>query len=295
MKEVHKKVRIIPALLIIFTLSLLSACSLPGGKSNPGNIPGAGDQQEPGQNIPPEKKLNLAVYYVKTTADDIYLVREVHEVPYTKEVARAALNELISGAPKTPGAYKVLPPATVIRGISIRNGMAVVDFSRDVLHANVGAMGESLGLQSIVNTLTEFPSIQKISFLVEGKLDQEARDWWGHVGLYQQPFTRNLSRVYEPVIWVTEPVPGQKITSPVKIKGTARVFEATVNARLLNNEGKILATGFATASEGAPGRGDFILNMPFNVKSNGNGRLEVFWGSPKDGRDLDKVIIPVNW
>jgi len=120
-------------------------------------------------------------------------------------------------------------------------------------------------------------------------------DWWGHVGLYGQPFSRDLSTVYEPVIWVTSPAPDQKVASPVEVAGSARVFEATVNMRLVDDSGIIIAEGFTTASEGAPGRGDFKHSLSYSVASPGKGAIEVFWTSPKDGEILDKVSVPVNW
>jgi len=246
-------------------------------------------------NTPPERKLNLAVYYVKMTPGDVYLVREIHKVPFTREVARAALEELINADPITPGAVRVLPPATKIRGINIRDGLATVDFSREALRANVGASGEVLGIQSIVNTLTELPGVRKVSFLVEGKLDQEARDWWGHVGLYTQPFERDVVMVHEPAIWVIYPQSGQKVRSPLEVRGSARVFEAAVSARLRDGSGKILAVAHGVATRGAPERGDFVISIPFNVAGPGSGNLEVFWGSPKDGREMDLIKVPVTW
>lgn len=290
-KKTAVAVGLLAALLVL--LALITACS-PWGNQTPGtNMPG--DSPVPNDTTLPEGKVDLGVYYVKITADDAYLVRETRQVPYTREVARAALEELIRTAPVTPGASRVLPPETIIRGINIRDGLATVDFSREVLRANVGAAGESLGIQSIVNTLTEFPEIQKVSFLVEGRIDQEARDWWGHVGLYTQPFSRDISKVYEPVIWVTSPSPGQKVTSPVEVRGTARVFEATVSARLVDGAGNVLSRGYATATEGAPGRGEFVLSLPIAAASPGQGRVEVFWASPKDGSELDLVSVPVSW
>lgn len=279
---------------LLFISFLLTACSPFSGKQTPQG--GALDTPSAqGEKAPSNQKINLAVYYVKITASDAYLIRETHQVPATVDVAKAALEELINVNPVTPGAARVLPPATKVRGITIRDGFATVDFSREVLRANVGASGEALGIQSIVNTLTEFPGIQKVSFLVEGKVDQETRDWWGHVGLYTQPFARDVSTVYEPAIWVTSPVPGQKVATPVEIRGSARVFEAAVSARLLDASGKVLGKGFTTATQGAPLRGDFVLSLPFNVVSPGSGRLEVFWTSPKDGKELDKVVVPVTW
>jgi len=285
-------------LTMLLFLPVITACTPIASKQTP-REQSQGTPTVQGETVPEttlhDQKTNVTVYYVKMTSDDAYLVREVHQVPYTKEVIKAALEELISGDPFTPGAARVLPPATKIRGITVRDGLATVDFSRDVLRANVGASGEALGIQSIVNTITEFPGIQKVSFLVEGKLSQEAQNWWGHVGLYSQPFTRDVSKVYEPAIWVTTPTPGQKVSSPLEIRGSARVFEAMVCARLSDDSGKEIADGFAASAQGAPGRGEFILTMNFQAMPPGNGKLEVFWKSSKDGKELDKVVIPVTW
>lgn len=274
---------------LLLALSVLTGCSLLGG-NNSGNTPG-------GQNgtQPPEQKLSLTVYYVKLTENDTYLVREVHQVPQAQDAVKAALEELINTNPVVSGAARVLPQATKINSINIKDGLATVDFSRDVLLANVGASGEAMGIQSIVNTLTEFPEIKKVSFTVEGKVDERTMDWWGHVGLYEQPFSGDLSTVYEPVIWVTSPTPDQKVASPVEVIGSARVFEAAVNIRLVDDSGIIIGEGFTTASEGAPGRGDFKHSLNFSAASPGKGTLEVFWTSPKDGGILDKVSVPVNW
>lgn len=281
-------------LALLLLLVLVAACNQVDHEQTPGeNQPSA--QIETGETAPPSQAISVAVYYSKMTSNDAYLVREVHQVPYTKEVVKAALEELINTNPVTAGASRVLPPGTKIRGISIRDGLATVNFSREVLQANVGASGEVLGIQSIVNTMTEFPDIKKVSFMVEGKVDEQAKNWWGHVGLFDQPFTRDISKVYEPVIWVTSPRAGQKIVSPLEIRGTARVFEAAVAARLVDDQGKEIAKGFGMASEGAPGRGEFTLPLNFQATPPGSGKVEVFWGSPKDGTELDKVVIPVSW
>lgn len=263
----------------------------PSGSENRNLPPSSFTKKE---NVP-AKKLLLAVYFPKITQNDIYLVREVHEVPYTSTPAKAALEELIHSKPLTKGAAKILPADTKIIGINISEGTAIIDFSREVLKANVGSELEAFGIQSIVNTLTEFPSIKEVSFKVEGKLDQQTMDWWGHVGLYEQPFKRDLSRVYEPAIWVTSPQPGQNVKSPLIIQGSAMVFEGTVQVQLLDPDKKLLAQGYTTATEGAPGRGDFSLSLEFTSPAAKSGRLEVFSVSPKDGSKENIVVIPVNF
>lgn len=248
-------------------------------------------QPQPPEPTPPQT-MDVSVYYVKSTADNMYLVREVHKVPKSEGVAAAALNELISGSPQTAGAYKVLPADTKILGIKIDQGIATVDFSPEVLKANVGASGEALGIASIVNTLTEFPTIQKVRFTVEGSVEKGI-DWWGHVGLNDQPFKRDLNSVHEPIIWVSSPIPGQSIGSPLKIKGTAMIFEAMVSYRLKDASGNVIAKGNTMATAGAPQRGEFSADLAFTPGQSGTGQLEVFETSMKDGSDINKVVIPV--
>jgi len=284
MRDVKK---LLVVFLTIFLLAAVAGCQR-------GNEV---EKVSPGKNTVPEKEATeeVAVYYLKDYTDDIHLVREVHRVSSKKDIKVAALEELITGTPKTKGAYKVLPESTKVRGIKVKDGLATVDFSRDVLQANVGSRGEHLGILSIVNTLAEFPDVEQVSFTVEGQLDERTRDWWGHIGLYDQPFKPNLSEVWEPAIWVNSPKPGAKVTSPLAVTGSAQVFEATVSLRLVTKDGKKLAEDFTTASAGAPERGVFKTVLEFEPPAAEDGYLDVFWNSPKDGSELDKVRVPVEF
>lgn len=243
---------------------------------------------------PAAQTMDVVVYYLKSGTPDNYLVREVHTLPKSEGVARAALNELISGTPTTEDAYRVLPADTKILGIKIEDGLATVDFSKEVLYANVGAAGEGLGIDSIVNTLTEFPTIEQVAFTVEGSAEN-GMEWWGHVGLYDQPFSRHIGMVWEPAIWVISPAAGEKVSSPITLHGSASVFEGTVNYRLKDDAGNILAEGFTTALMDEFYRGDFDASIPFEPTAAGQGQLEVFTQSAMDGSEIDKVIIPVTW
>ncbi|HAG11828.1 MAG TPA: spore gernimation protein [Desulfotomaculum sp.] len=208
--------------------------------------------------------MQVALYFLKDTGVELFLVREEHTIPRTTQVAKAALEELINGLPATENAFKVIPKGTKVLGISINDGLATVDFSREVLDANVGSSGEAFGIQSIVNTLTEFPTIDRVAFEVEGKLDERAKDWWGHVGLYEQPFKRDLSNVREPVIWVTSPRPGNEVSSPSTVRGAAMVFEAVVSMRIVTKDGQKIAQTNTMAAGGAPLRGDFSTSINLN-------------------------------
>ena len=276
-------------LMLVLVVSIIVAgCSLSRdtGSNNDSNK----DSEKKNNGVQEQADISLNVYFVKFTADDAYLVREERVVPQTDQVAQAAVETLINDE------KSIFPSDTKVLDITIEKGLATVDFSKEVLHnSNVGSTGEALGIQSVVNTLTEFPNIEKVAFHVEGSSEGPAKDWWGHIGLYDQPFTRDLAKVYEPAIWVTHPSENQVVGIPLLIKGSARVFEGTVQIRLSDNSGTVLAESFATASEGAPGRGDFETSLKFNLPSEGKGTLEVYWESPKDGSEQDKVTVPVQW
>ena len=287
--EARRRARTLLAAVLAAFLLLTGAGCRPAAESTP-------PAEEPSAGAPPAAQMPLAVYYVKYTEDDAYLVREVHQVPRTPEVARAALGELISGTPLTPGAGRVLPANTQVRGIRIdENGLATIDFTPEVLAANVGSAGEALGIASIVNTLTEFPTIKKVSFTVNGQVDDRTRDWWGHVGLYGQPFRRDLSKVYEPAIWISAPVPGQTVASPLEVRGSARVFEAALCVRIVDQQGAVLAQGCTTATAGAPERGDFKISLSFNPAGPGKGMVEAYSASPRDGSIINLYQVPVSW
>jgi len=272
-------------LLKLFILFLLIICT---GCANGNQSANNQDKNDTSNNNTEQRDINLSVYFVEFSADDAYLVREIHTIPHTKLVANAAMQELIKDK------KSILPTGTKILGINIKNGLATVDFSEEVLNANVGSTGEALGIQSIVNTLTDLPNIDKVAFQVNGHTDGRARDWWGHVGLYNQPFTQDYSKVYKPAIWVTHPSPHQVVGVPLYVKGSAMVFEGTVNARLLDSSGKVLAETYTTTS-GAPVRGEFTMSIKFDPPSSGAGVLEVLDYSAKDGQPQDIVSIPVQW
>ena len=97
-------------------------------------------------------------------------------------------------------------------------------------------------------------------------------------------------------IIVTAPQPDAEISSPVTLKGRARVFEAAMNARVVSEDGKELGKADFMASEGAPEFGEFEAKISF-AKPPGvdKGFVEVFDHSAKDDSVIDLVRIPVKF
>lgn len=97
---------------------------------------------------------------------------------------------------------------------------------------------------------------------------------------------------YEPNIKVISPVKNNTVTSPFKVIGKARVFEGTVNIRLMDGNGNILDETVVQATEGAPSWGDFEAIVSYKpLKETQTGTLQVFSVSQKDGSIQNLVSI----
>lgn len=93
---------------------------------------------------------------------------------------------------------------------------------------------------------------------------------------------------------IQQPRPLGLVGSRVHIAGTAGgAFEAQFNYRI--HEGHDEVVGGFMAGDGVGGHGQFHVEADVSGASFALDRLfvEVFWVSPKDGAELDKVIVPV--
>lgn len=92
---------------------------------------------------------------------------------------------------------------------------------------------------------------------------------------------------------IYEPAPNTEITdNKIVVRGQARVFEATIQYEFEDGH-NILDEGFTTASEGAPGWGDFEITIEFDEVANNTGTIILFEESAKDGSRLHEIMIPV--
>jgi len=94
-------------------------------------------------------------------------------------------------------------------------------------------------------------------------------------------------------ITLKTPLTNATLTSPVTISGDASVFEANVLWKISDTSGRVLAEGFTTASQGAPGRGTFSVTATYTVTRETIAFVEVFSRSAKDGSVDEIVRIPV--
>ena len=96
-----------------------------------------------------------------------------------------------------------------------------------------------------------------------------------------------------PPIAVALPQSGMRVSSPITITGSADVFEATVNIRVLDANGEVIAESFAMATCGTGCRGDFSTQIDVPIDAKQPGTIQVFEYSAKDGSMINVVEIPV--
>jgi germination protein M len=275
---------------LVMMAAVATSCARPA-EQPPRATPSPSDSPTP--TAAPETS-TVTVYYLIDFAGRMWLAPERHEVPEQARIGRAALEELIEGRPQDSDHVTPIPADARILDLTIEEGLATVDWNADVLEADVGSEGESLGIQSIVWTLTEFPTVDRVRFTVEGKdqgtasNDRTIEDWWGHVGLDDQPFRRTEAiEVLEPItIWT--PTEGATVGPTFVVEGEASTFEANVPIRILDAGGALVQTEVTTATEGGPGRGTFQMEITIQAPptSPERWRLEAFEENQETGEEF---------
>lgn len=145
---------------------------LPGG--TPGKLP-----------LGPECRINLEVSegledYREYTAVKIFFAylapgEKIFYVPVTRVLSprddpvKASLLELLKGPRRGSGLFSDIPPETKVLALHVEDNVVIVDFSREILYYGGGLTGEQNVISQVVLTLTEYPEVEKVKILIEGK------------------------------------------------------------------------------------------------------------------------------
>ncbi len=141
---------------------------------------------------------DVKFYFIYFDEKDAYLVEETHEIEKVDGIARLTLETLRDITPKTKNATNPIHESTLINNIYMEENIIIVDFSKGIEKNNFGSTGEALEVQAIVNTLTQFPTVDGVTFKVDGNEDIES--WLSHIGNVEEPFIKDMSIVKEKVL-----------------------------------------------------------------------------------------------
>lgn len=153
--------KILVLCLILFAAALLSGCPA---------WPGTRPEALPPPPVPPRESLRETVFYLPAQ-DWQYIIPVRFPIPWEDGIARATLSLMTDGLlpPElaAAGLAPLLPAGTEILGLTVRDGLARVDFSSAFLDYAPARERQLLG--ALVFTLTEFPTINRVELLVEGQ------------------------------------------------------------------------------------------------------------------------------
>ena len=206
----------------------------------------------------------------------IYLVRDGKVAPVrraveadTAELASATLQSLTDGPHEDErgDGYATSVPSGGTPLVEVEQGTATVDLPQD-------SALSALASAQVVHTLTQFPDIERV-VIESGK-----------------PMTRKAFESTAPQILVESPLDGDTVSSPIRLRGTANVFEATVSIEVRDETGTVVLEAFTTATSGTGTRGTFDTNLVLPAAS-GTMTITAFESSAKDGKPLHAVDVQV--
>lgn len=232
--------------------------------------------------------MDVRVYFMQ--GDKIGVVHRT--VTATRQVAAAAVTELLAGptaSDSAAGLSTAIPSGTVLLGINVAGGIATVDLT-GAFASGGGSLSMFGRLAQVTYTLTQFPTVTGVVFHLDGK----AVTVFSAEGIVlDHPATRSGFESVTPPILVEFPGRGWAVASPLRVAGTANVFEAQFRAEIAGSGGRVIATKSIHATSGTGTRGTFDTTIEFPASVSGPATLTVFDISPRDGSRIDVVTIPL--
>lgn len=142
------------------------------------------DQPVEDEEVIESSELTINVYYADAMGE--YLVGEARVISSENKYVDA-LNELMK-LPIDSSLFQLIPDTTKINSIVVKDGLAKVDFSKEFIEDKFqGDTADILLIYSIVNTLTEFPEVNSVSFYIDG----EKLDILGEIDIKEPVFRRS--------------------------------------------------------------------------------------------------------
>lgn len=220
------------------------------------------------------------------------LVPVLRAVPKTLAVAGAAIGQLLAGPNATERSSHIVsavPVGTELLGVTISNGTATVDLSSGFQDGG-GSASMFARLAQVVYTLTQFPTVDRVSFLIAG---QPVTVFSSEGIVLDGPQARSDYQNQLAAIWVDRPAWGGALGNPGRVTGSANVFEAQFRITLLDAAGHVLLDQPVMATCGTGCWGTFDVTIRYAVAKAQYGTLRVWDASMKDGTPQDVRDYPV--
>jgi len=142
-----------------------------------------------------EKSLNTRVSKIYFTKIDdknsLFLVTVGRKIKYTDSPVTETVKELLQGASRSEKSNEIItniPNRTKLLSAMLKDQVVVLNFSKEFENNQFGRESTINQLKQIVFTVTEFPNIKGVQFLIEGKV----KNYLGGEGvIINKPLSRN--------------------------------------------------------------------------------------------------------
>lgn len=133
----------------------------------------------------------VKLYFANKNSDLLISEGRTVTINSKESLEYVLVNELIKG-PKGDYMYPTIPEGTKVLSVETKEGICFVNLSQDFKSKHSGgSAGETMTIYSIVNTLTELDTVDKVQFLIEG----QKMDVFIHC-IFNEPFVRNENIIY---------------------------------------------------------------------------------------------------
>jgi germination protein M len=228
------------------------------------------------------------------------LVPVLRTVPKSTATATAAMKALLAGpsAKERAAVLQIrtfIPAGTKLLGIEISGGLATVDLSAEFASSSpadvYGVFSLRGRLAQVVYTLTQFPTVDRVNFKLEGK---PVTVFASEEIVLDKPVTRATYRDhYLPLIFVDRPAWGAALLNPGRVTGLANVNEAQFRIALLDRNGKLLVDAPVLATCGTGCWGSFDVTLSYDLATAQWGTLRVWDISEYSGKPVAVREYPV--
>ncbi|RKM55616.1 hypothetical protein D6853_08655 [Butyrivibrio sp. X503] len=141
-----------------------------------------------GNEIGSYEQLQIKLYFVNESNDKLVPVYRTVVYNSSASVEKMAVEQIVKG-PRSNEVFPTISPDTKVINLSIKDGVCHIDFSKDFLSEPFD-VDPQLALYSIVNTVTEFPSVDKVEIQVDGQKEFTFREF-----LISGEYERNMDLV----------------------------------------------------------------------------------------------------
>lgn len=134
----------------------------------------------------------ITLYFANEKGDMLLEYDKAVEISNNVSLEQLVMESLITG-PLREGYTPTIPEGTTVKKISIKDGVCYVDLSVE-FNATLNTCLDTITIYSVVNSLCELPTINRVQFLING----EKQEFYRNTIPFDGMFERQMELVQEP-------------------------------------------------------------------------------------------------